>query len=366
MDAKKILLLLLVILFAAPVFTSVYAQGGGGYDLSWWTIDGGGGEVSGGDFKLTGTAGQYDAHNALTGGDFALSGGFWAPEETASGCAIPLTGIQVTGSSSGQPNVALVYTANPQPGNAATPITYTWSADGLQSGQGAASATYQWSGEGNKSVQLSAQNCGGQLFTDTKNVNISATCAQAVTGTTITGQNAGYTNVSYEFDAGFAPANATGPVTYAWSPDGLQSGQGTSRAAYQWSAVGAHTVSITTTNCGGSVNNSRAITLTAQPASCTVPINSVSIGGVASGEQGKVYTFTAALDPLNATTPITYVWSSDNLVNGQGTAGASYRWTQAGDYSISLSAANCGGGKNSAHIVRISAGNVVYLPLVLK
>ncbi|GIV08242.1 MAG: hypothetical protein KatS3mg019_0333 [Fimbriimonadales bacterium] len=56
------------------------AQSGGGYDLSWWTIDGGGITfATGGSFDLGGTIGQPDATslNALTGGAFTLTGGFW-------------------------------------------------------------------------------------------------------------------------------------------------------------------------------------------------------------------------------------------------------------------------------------------------
>ena len=48
-----------------------------GYDLSWWTVDGGGGTFStGGDYTLGGTIGQPDA-GALTAGEYTLSGGFW-------------------------------------------------------------------------------------------------------------------------------------------------------------------------------------------------------------------------------------------------------------------------------------------------
>ncbi len=48
------------------------------FDLSWWTIDGGGEMwTAGGDFELSGTIGQPDA-GAMTGGDFELAGGFWA------------------------------------------------------------------------------------------------------------------------------------------------------------------------------------------------------------------------------------------------------------------------------------------------
>ncbi len=52
---------------------------GGDFDLSWHTIDGGGGGSStGGGFELAGTVGQHDAGQTMTGGKFALTGGFWA------------------------------------------------------------------------------------------------------------------------------------------------------------------------------------------------------------------------------------------------------------------------------------------------
>ncbi len=54
------------------------AQSGGGYDLSWWTVDGGGYTWSeGGGYSLGGTAGQPDAGAALSGGGYTLTGGFW-------------------------------------------------------------------------------------------------------------------------------------------------------------------------------------------------------------------------------------------------------------------------------------------------
>ena len=54
------------------------AQTGGNYDLSWWTIDGGGITfATGGSFNMGGTVGQPDASNALTGGTYSLTGGFW-------------------------------------------------------------------------------------------------------------------------------------------------------------------------------------------------------------------------------------------------------------------------------------------------
>jgi hypothetical protein len=48
----------------------------GNYELSWYTIDGGGGRSSGGPYVLTGTIGQPDAAYSA-GGGYELLGGFW-------------------------------------------------------------------------------------------------------------------------------------------------------------------------------------------------------------------------------------------------------------------------------------------------
>jgi hypothetical protein len=53
------------------------------FELSWNTVDGGGGMViSGGSFTLSGTIGQVDA-GFMSGGVFTLVGGFWATAVTA-------------------------------------------------------------------------------------------------------------------------------------------------------------------------------------------------------------------------------------------------------------------------------------------
>ncbi len=54
----------------------VLAGSGGPYDLSWSTIDGGGGTSSGGQYVVTGTIAQPDA-GQMSGGDYELAGGFW-------------------------------------------------------------------------------------------------------------------------------------------------------------------------------------------------------------------------------------------------------------------------------------------------
>jgi hypothetical protein len=69
---------LLVFIIALLAGGAALAQSGNGYDLSWWTVDGGGHTVSsGGDYTLGGTIGQPDA-STLTGGGYTLAAGFWA------------------------------------------------------------------------------------------------------------------------------------------------------------------------------------------------------------------------------------------------------------------------------------------------
>ncbi len=46
------------------------------YDLSWQTVDGGGSQSTSSPYTLTGAVGQPDA-GAMSGGNYALHGGFW-------------------------------------------------------------------------------------------------------------------------------------------------------------------------------------------------------------------------------------------------------------------------------------------------
>lgn len=80
----------LLLLASAAV---VFGQSGGVYDLTWSTIDGGGGTSAGGVYALSGTAGQPDAGPAMRGGAYTLVGGFWiggVPATSPSKIYLPL------------------------------------------------------------------------------------------------------------------------------------------------------------------------------------------------------------------------------------------------------------------------------------
>jgi hypothetical protein len=48
------------------------------YSINWYKIAGGGGTSTNGQYSLSGTIGQPDASGAMTGGNYSLTGGFWA------------------------------------------------------------------------------------------------------------------------------------------------------------------------------------------------------------------------------------------------------------------------------------------------
>jgi hypothetical protein len=74
MKRLLVLLLLLVVLLGA----SVVLAAPGSFNLSWWTVDGGGAvpKLSGGSYSLQGTAGQADA-GLHSNGSCTLQGGYW-------------------------------------------------------------------------------------------------------------------------------------------------------------------------------------------------------------------------------------------------------------------------------------------------
>ena len=70
--AVRTTIVLLLLHMVVPALGQTDAR----YELNWSTIDGGGGQSSGGPYTLTGTIGQPDAAYSA-GGQYELLGGFW-------------------------------------------------------------------------------------------------------------------------------------------------------------------------------------------------------------------------------------------------------------------------------------------------
>jgi hypothetical protein len=89
----KALLAYLLALALSAVAAALAPGSRADFDIPWWSIDGGGEMwTAGGDFELSGTIGQPDAGAVMTGGDFTLTGGFWAAGPAGESCPADFDG----------------------------------------------------------------------------------------------------------------------------------------------------------------------------------------------------------------------------------------------------------------------------------
>jgi hypothetical protein len=87
-------------LFASLAFNLLLVAGSHAqpFTVDWFTVDGGGGNSAGGVYSLSGTIGQPDA-GAMSGGGFALTGGFWSLYDTGSASPSLVLAIRRAGNS---------------------------------------------------------------------------------------------------------------------------------------------------------------------------------------------------------------------------------------------------------------------------
>ncbi len=70
--------LLICLLLIALAWSWTATAQPGGYELPWFTVDGGGGvSTSTAGYAVVGTIGQPEASQVLQGGNYTLAGGFW-------------------------------------------------------------------------------------------------------------------------------------------------------------------------------------------------------------------------------------------------------------------------------------------------
>ena len=70
-DKRLLLLGLALVLLATSALADAQS-----FNLTWWTVDSGGGASSSAQYTLSGSIGQPDA-GVLDGGGYILGGGFW-------------------------------------------------------------------------------------------------------------------------------------------------------------------------------------------------------------------------------------------------------------------------------------------------
>ena len=81
---------------AVLIYSTVSAQTN--YSLDWWTINGGGGTSADGVYSVSGTIGQPSS-STMSGGNYAVTGGFWSLLAVVQTPGAPLLTINYSGNS---------------------------------------------------------------------------------------------------------------------------------------------------------------------------------------------------------------------------------------------------------------------------
>jgi plastocyanin len=98
----------------------------------------------------------------------------------------------------------------------------------------------------------------------------------------------------------------------------------------------------------------------------------VDIAGPGAGEHGNLYTFTAAVNPITTTLPITFSWEATNQlpithVNAAISDTIGFSWTSSltGAQWITVTASNATGSALDTHLILIDP-SAVYLPIIMR
>jgi M6 family metalloprotease-like protein len=251
-----------------------------------------------------------------------------------------MTNVILAGAAQGNIGESIPFIATVSPAQATLPITYTWQATGYPPTQHSGSIVdteyYLWDDAGTKAITVTASNAGGSVM-DTHTVEI---VDKALT-VNLSGPDQASIGLTSLFTATVIPDDVQIPITYTWQASGqtpITRTNGLSDTiGYTWDNPGMQVITVTVTNVDGSATNHQFTTVLVPPASLV-------IGGADRGNVHDLYTFTAQVNPITTTVPITYVWTVDEQTTITHSAGISDQlsisWDQPGTHLISVKAGN--------------------------
>ncbi|NJL32741.1 MAG: hypothetical protein HC893_01395 [Chloroflexaceae bacterium] len=264
--------------------------------------------------------------------------------------------LTIDGPTEGEVDVTYSFTASVVPTDTTTPVTYTWTVedqdDIIVSAGISNTQEYSWNDTGNKNIFVVADNGIGEPVSNTLIIDIdpAGTVPVSITAVNLTGPATGEAGQRLTFRATVEPNNATTPVTYTWVVDEQEpitvnaSNSRNNQQRYTWTLTGTKTLTVTADNgLGEPVTDTLTIDITPQQVD-PVELEQVTIDGPPVGEIEAEYSFTAAVEPENATTPVTYVWEADEQETITSTADLSnsqrYTWSLTGTKTLTVTASN--------------------------
>ena len=275
-----------------------------------------------------------------------------------------MTAVEITGAEQGNIIDSIPFTATVSPSDATIPITYTWEATGLPSviqvGDTVDQVEFTWDEIGTKAITVTASNAGGMVV-DTHLITIANTMP-IVTLSGPSESSVGDVNV---FTATVSPVDVPQPITYTWQASGqlpiIHTTGLIDTVDYVWDDPGTQVITVTATNIHGSTVDTISLPV-------RMPPDNVRVSGPETGEVQSSYTFTALINPITTTIPITYVWTIDGHSVITHTAGVSdtlyYNWDYPGPHQLAVSASNPAGSVVDSWSITIYVK--VFVPISLR
>ncbi|MCP4526911.1 MAG: hypothetical protein GY833_13525 [Aestuariibacter sp.] len=273
---------------------------------------------------------------------------------------VPLETVSITGTTQGYANASCTFTATVSPISATEPITYVWYATGQSgvamhtSGDLSNIVSFTWSMPDDQTIIVTATNSADPV-TAVHHVNIVIVPVKSVD---IIGATQGDVSTPYTFTAIVAPISATEPITYIWYATEQgdvvihTSGGLSDTVPFSWGKPGIQTIIVTATNGVVEVTDIHIINV--------APLDSINITGTMNGNVNISYTFTATVNPVTTTGPITYFWYATGQSNvlTPTSSGLSdtmpFAWSIPGLQTIVVTATNGTTPITDAHYIDIS------------
>jgi len=217
------------------------------------------------------------------------------------------------------------------------PLTYAWdfTNDGVNDST-TQNPSFTYSAAGTYTVRLTAKNAAGSdAEIKTSYITVTTVPVAPVAAFTSNKQS-GTTPLAVTFTD---QSTGTSPLSYAWdfTNDGVNDST-TRNPSFTYSAAGTYTVRLTATNAVGSDTETKTGYIIVNPVVAPV---AAFVSDKQSGTAPLTVKFT---DQSTGTAPLTYAWDFTNDgVNDSTTQSPSFTYSDAGTYTVRLTASNAAG-----------------------
>jgi hypothetical protein len=289
--------------------------------------------------------------------------------------------LELVGPQAGIASIGYAFTSTITPPTATLPIAYTWKAtqqlDKLHPLGGLSdTVTFSWGVSGTKLITVTADNilCGPPV-TATQRITIEASPpCQSPESVQIQGPLTGSVDTAYTFSATITPSTAMPPITYTWEATDHVSASHivdslSDTLTLSWDVTGTKLLTVTSANlCDSPVSHTHSITIETVPG-CNA-LQAVELLGPLTGTLGIANEFTATVQPLTASEPVTYTWEATGQAASSELSGLSHTvaltWAVTGTQVVTVTADNtCGPAVGMTDTISIIPRQVyVYLPVI--